>query len=104
MKKMNAIEYYEIVGDEIRVLDGEGAIVRTLPAIPALVADLEHHAALFAEAAQAETYRLEIIAEPLIPLPITGSTVAEVKASADSAIADIATQMQIKIDAILGGT
>ncbi len=60
MKKINATEYYEIIGNEIRVLDGDGVTSRILPATPALVADL--------------------------------------------AIADLAAQMQAKIDAILGGT
>jgi hypothetical protein len=104
MKKINATEYYEIIGNEIRVLDGDGVTSRILPATPALVADLEHHAVLFAEADQAEQQRAEQLAQPLSPLPIEGSTVAEVKASADIAIADLAAQMQAKIDAILGGT
>ena len=103
MKKMNATDFYEIVGDEIRVMDGDGLTVRTLPATPALVADLEHHAVLFAEAERAEAERAEQLAQPLAPLPIDGATVAEVKASAETAIADLATQMQAKIDALLGG-
>ena len=103
MKKMNATEYYEVIGDEIRVMDGDGVTVRILPATPALVADLDRHAALFAEADQAEQQRAEQLAQPLTPLPVEGSTVAEVKASADTAIADLAQQMQAKIDAIAGG-
>ena len=39
----------------------------------------------------------------IAPLPIEGSTVDEIKASAETVIADLATQMQAKIDAILGG-
>lgn len=46
--------------------------------------------------------KIEIINEPLAPLPITGSTVADVKESAEASIADLATQMQAKIDAISG--
>lgn len=42
------------------------------------------------------------LALPLTPLPITGSTVADVKESAEASIADLATQMQAKIDAISG--
>lgn len=52
---------------------------------------------------QAEEARRETLAAPIAPLPIDGSTVAEVKASAETAIADLASQMQTKIDAILGG-
>ncbi len=52
---------------------------------------------------QAEADRQTALAQPLSPLPVEGATVAEVKASADTAIADLATQMQTKIDAILGG-
>lgn len=51
---------------------------------------------------QAELDRLSVITEPLAPLPITGSTVADVKESAEASIADLATQMQAKIDAISG--
>jgi hypothetical protein len=47
--------------------------------------------------------RAEQLAQPLAPLPVEGSTVAEIKASADTAIADLAQQMQAKIDAIAGG-
>lgn len=52
---------------------------------------------------QAELDRQTALAQPLAPLAIEGATVAEVKASAETAIADLATQMQAKIDAILGG-
>lgn len=103
MKQMNATEYYEIVGDEIRVMDGDGLTVRTLPATPALVADLDHHAVLFTEADQAEAERAEQLAQPITPLPIEGSTVAEVKASADASVKDLAAQMQTKLDALTGG-
>lgn len=54
-------------------------------------------------AREAEDARRENLAVPLIPAPIEGDTVAEVKASAETVIADLATQMQAKIDAILGG-
>jgi hypothetical protein len=52
---------------------------------------------------QAEADRQTALAQPLAPLPVEGSTVAEVKASAGVSIADLASQMQAKIDAILGG-
>jgi hypothetical protein len=52
---------------------------------------------------QAEADRQTTLAQPLTALSIDGATVAEVKASAETAIADLATQMQAKIDAILGG-
>lgn len=51
---------------------------------------------------QSELDRLATLNAPLAPLPITGSTVADVKASAEASIADLATQMQAKIDAISG--
>jgi hypothetical protein len=57
---------------------------------------------LIAAQEQAAAEREATLATPISPLPIEGSTVAEVKASADIAIADLATQMQAKIDAILG--
>lgn len=53
-------------------------------------------------AQQAETDRQAALALPLSPLPITGSTVADVKASAEASIADLAAQMQAKLDAISG--
>ena len=53
-------------------------------------------------AQQAETDRQTAISLPLVPLPITGSTIADVKASAEASIADLATQMQTKLDAIIG--
>lgn len=52
---------------------------------------------------QAEADRQAALIAPIAPLPIEGATVAEVKASAETAIADLATQMQAKIDALLGG-
>jgi hypothetical protein len=54
------------------------------------------------ELIDARNAKIEIINEPLAPLPITGSTVADVKESAEASIADLATQMQAKIDAISG--
>lgn len=39
----------------------------------------------------------------ITPLPIDGATVDEVKTSAEIVIADLAQQMQAKIDAIIGG-
>jgi hypothetical protein len=53
---------------------------------------------------QAERERQAALAVPLTPLPVEGSTVAEIKTSADTAITDLAQQMQVKIDTILGGT
>lgn len=54
-------------------------------------------------AQQAEADRQAALAQPITPLPISGSTVSAVKASADASVKDLATQMQAKIDAILGG-
>jgi hypothetical protein len=53
--------------------------------------------------ATVQAERDAVLAQPLAPLPVEGSTVAEVKASAETAIADLATQMQAKIDALVGG-
>ena len=66
-----------------------------------LATDPEHQAYL--ATARAEADRQAALAAPLTPLPVEGATVAEVKASADTAIADLAQQMQAKIDAIAGG-
>lgn len=52
---------------------------------------------------QDEQDRQAALAAPLTPAPIEGTTVEEVKASAEASLADLATQMQAKIDAILGG-
>jgi hypothetical protein len=52
---------------------------------------------------RAEADRQAALAQPITPLPISGSTVSAVKASADASVKDLATQMQAKIDAILGG-
>jgi hypothetical protein len=66
------------------------------------VAADEQNAYIFAKE-QAEADRQTALAQPLTALSIDGATVAEVKASAETAIADLATQMQAKIDAIAGG-
>ena len=55
-------------------------------------------------AQQAEAQRQAALAQPIAPLPISGTTVAAVKASADASVKDLASQMQAKIDAILGGS
>jgi hypothetical protein len=70
--------------------------------VSALTFQAEQNAYIAAQE-QAETDRLAIISEPLAPLPVEGSTVAEVKASADAVVADLAAQMQAKIDALTGG-
>lgn len=54
--------------------------------------------------ADAQAEREAVLAQPLTPLPISGTTVAAVKASADASVKDLASQMQAKIDAILGGS
>jgi len=56
---------------------------------------------LIAAQEQAAAERQTILALPISPLPVDGSTVAEVKASADIAIADLAEQMQARINAII---
>ncbi len=54
-------------------------------------------------AQQAEDDRQAALALPLAPLPISGTTVAAVKASADASVKDLAQQMQAKINALVGG-
>ncbi|HAM24197.1 MAG TPA: hypothetical protein DCM51_01360 [Actinobacteria bacterium] len=54
------------------------------------------------QAKAAQTAREATLAAPLTPQPIEGTTVDEVKASADAAVADLATQMQERI-ALLAG-
>jgi hypothetical protein len=65
-----------------------------------LATDPEHQAYL--ATAQAEAERQAALAAPLAPLPVEGATVAEVKASAEASIADLAVQMEAKIQALLG--
>lgn len=47
---------------------------------------------------QAQSERQASLALPLAPLTIEGSTVSEVKASADAAIANLAAQMQERLN------
>lgn len=63
-----------------------------------LATDPEHQAALALQ--QAEADRQAALAAPIAPLPIEGTTVAEVKASAEASIADLAVQMEAKIQAL----
>ena len=58
--------------------------------------------AYIAEQERLEAERQVELAKPITPLPITGSTVSAVKASADASVKDLATQMQAKLD-LLGG-
>lgn len=61
---------------------------------------------IFAErdrlAAEEEAQRAEVI-RPLVPLPIAGATVEEVKASADASIADLAEQMNARLALLTEG-
>lgn len=68
----------------------------------ALAFQAEQNAYLLAQE-QAEANRQAILAQPIAPLPISGSTVSAVKASADASVKDLAAQMEAKINAILGG-
>lgn len=45
----------------------------------------------------------EALTQPITPLPITGDTVEEVKASAEAAITDLAAQMTERITFLSGG-
>jgi len=49
-----------------------------------------------------EAQNQQILSAPLSPLPIEGTTVEEVTASAQVAIDDLATQMEAKIQIITG--
>ena len=46
--------------------------------------------------------RSEILSTPIEAPPITGTTVEEVKTSAEAAISDLAAQMEAKIQILLG--
>lgn len=50
----------------------------------------------------AQAQREAVLAAPLTPLPIDGTTVEEVTASAKTALEDLAAQMQTKLDALNG--
>lgn len=52
--------------------------------------------------AVAQAQRDAVLAAPLTPLTIEGTTVEEVTASAQAAVEDLATQMQTKLDALNG--
>lgn len=56
-----------------------------------------------AAAAKAEADRQAALATPITPQPIEGTTVEEVKASAEAAIADLAQQMQERLGLLAGG-
>jgi hypothetical protein len=57
---------------------------------------------LMAERERLKTERQAELDKPIVPLPISGTTVSSVKASADASVKDLATQMQAKLD-LLGG-
>jgi hypothetical protein len=50
--------------------------------------------------AQAE--REAVLAQPLVALPIDGTTVEEVKQSAEASVQDLAQQMETKLQALTG--
>jgi hypothetical protein len=52
--------------------------------------------------AVAQAKRETVLAAPLTPLPIDGTTVEQVTVSAQAAIEDLAAQMQTKLDALNG--
>jgi hypothetical protein len=58
--------------------------------------------ALIAERDRLRAEREAVLAAPLTPLTIDGTTVEEVTASAQAAVEDLATQMQTKLDALNG--
>lgn len=57
----------------------------------------------FEAAIRERAAREAALAEPITPQPIEGTTVAEVKASAEAAIADLAQQMQDRLGLLVGG-
>jgi|APGre2960657404_1045060.scaffolds.fasta_scaffold133425_2 ferric-dicitrate binding protein FerR (iron transport regulator) len=84
--------------DGVLYLNGEATTVDDARVQAWLANDPEHQASI--EKQQADADRLAILAEPITPLPIEGTTVAEVKASAEASIADLAVQMEAKIQAL----
>jgi hypothetical protein len=80
----------------------EGMQVPTDEQIASYVLFRDEQNAYIAAKEQTEADRQAILATPLAPLPIDGSTVSEVKASAEASIADLAVQMEAKIQAISG--
>ena len=56
-----------------------------------------------AAAAQVKAERQALLEAPIVPLPIEGSTVEDIKDSATAAIADLVEQMTARL-ALLGGS
>ncbi len=52
--------------------------------------------------AVAQAEREAVLAAPLTPLPIDGTTVEEVKNSAEASVQDLAAQMEAKLQALSG--
>jgi len=101
-QQLNAGEWCEIVGSRVDVFDADGNLVRSAD-VEGLAEQSQIACGVFAREQQAEADRQTALVQPITPLPISGSTVSAVKASADASVKDLATQMQAKIDAILGG-
>ena len=81
----------------------EGVEAPTVEQLATYAIARDEQNAYIAAQERAEADRQAALAQPITPLPISGSTVSAVKASADASVKDLATQMQAKIDAILGG-
>ena len=52
--------------------------------------------------AVAQAEREAVLAQPLVALPIDGTTVEEVKQSAEASVQDLAQQMETKLQALTG--
>ena len=102
-QQLNAGEWVEIAGSRVDVFDADGNLVRSADA-EGLAEQSQIACNVFAIEQQAEIDRQIALEAPIAPLPISGTTVAAVKASADASVKDLASQMQAKIDAILGGS
>lgn len=84
--------------DGVLYFNGEATTVDD-PLVQAWLANDQEHQAFIAKQ-QADADRLAALAAPITPLPIEGTTVDEVKASAEASIADLAVQMEAKIQAL----
>lgn len=65
-------------------------------------AEAEIQNALVAERERLQAEREAVLATPLSPLPIGGTTVEEIKNSAEASVQDLAAQMEAKLQALSG--
>ena len=80
----------------------EGVTPLSAEEVAAFQAWARENDALIAAQEAVAAAREAALAAPITPLPVDGTTVDEVKASAEAAIADLAQQMQDRINLIAG--